>query len=512
MMRIGIDVGGTNTDAVLLEGRRVVHSVKVHTTPDVTSGVLSALRAVTATAAIERISAVMIGTTHFVNAVIERRGLARVAALRIALPAAAQVKPFEDWPPELRTMTRGPVFLVRGGHEVDGRPIVPLDQKAVRAAARSVRDAGVRAVGITAAFSPVTPACETIAEQIFREEAPEVSVTCSHTLGRIGLLARENVTLLNASLVELARRTVEGFERALRESGITAPLYITQNDGTLVRAEAATRYPVLCFASGPTNSLRGATLLSGLQDALVIDVGGTTSDVGAIQNGFPREANNVIHIGGVRTLFRMPDLISVGIGGGTVINPSDPSQIGPKSVGYRLTSESLVFGGATLTCTDIAVAAGLIDLGDRSRVTRLSAAFVRAALGHIHALGAEAVDRLKSSAAEVPLVVVGGAAFLMPERIAGISRIVHVPQAGFANAVGAAMAQVSGEVDQIFQNLSREEAIAIARGIAAERACEAGADPATLSMIEVEDLPIAYMPGNSLRVRLRMAGSIGGLT
>jgi N-methylhydantoinase A/oxoprolinase/acetone carboxylase beta subunit len=266
---------------------------------------------------------------------------------------------------------------------------------------------------------------------------------------------------------------------------------------------------VLCFASGPTNSLRGAALLSGLQDTLVIDVGGTTADVGALQNGFPREANNVIHIGGVRTLFRMPDLVSVGLGGGTIVDRTDPTRIGPVSVGYRLTSEAVVFGGSTLTCTDIAVAAGLIDLGDRARVSRLPAAFIRAALESIHARGAEAVDRLKSSAADVPLVVVGGAAFLMPERMAGISRVVRVPQAGVANAVGAALAQVSGEADQIFQNLSREEAISAAREIAAGRACEAGADPTTLSEIEVEDLPIAYMLGNSLRVRVRVAGSIG---
>src|SRR5580704_17884059 len=103
MMRIGIDVGGTNTDAVLIDGTRVIRSVKTPTTGDVMSGVLAAFRAVVPQGPdAGQISAVMIGTTHFVNAVVERQGLKPVAAVRLALPAAAQVQPFADWPEDLR--------------------------------------------------------------------------------------------------------------------------------------------------------------------------------------------------------------------------------------------------------------------------------------------------------------------------------------------------------------------------------------------------------------------------
>src|SRR5947207_13469509 len=121
-------------------------------------------------------------------------------------------------------------------------------------------------------------------------------------------------------------------------------------------AEVAETYPVYSFASGPTNSMRGAAFLSRLADALVVDVGGTTTDVGDLRHGFPREANNVVEVGGVRTLFRMPDLLSLGLGGGTLVS-DDPLTVGPVSVGYRLTERALVFGGDTLTATDIAVAA-----------------------------------------------------------------------------------------------------------------------------------------------------------
>ena len=186
---------------------------------------------------------------------------------------------------------------------------------------------------------------------------PDAAITCSSDLGRIGLLERENAGLLNAALADLARDTIAAFEKAIRDSGIAAPLFITQNDGTVAEAGQARRLPVYSFASGATNSMRGAAYLSGLTDAMVIDVGGTTTDVGQLKHGFPREANSVVKVGGVRTLFRMPDLLSIGLGGGSHVT-LDPLKVGPVSVGYRLLKDGIAFGGQQLTTTDIAVAVG----------------------------------------------------------------------------------------------------------------------------------------------------------
>jgi len=505
--RIGIDVGGTNTDAVLLEDTRVVHSVKTATTRDVTSGVTAALRALLQAGAPPAVDAVMIGTTHFTNAVVQRRDLTRVAAIRIGLPSGASLEPFIDWPEDLAALVRGEVVMLEGGHEFDGRPLVPLDTAGMRAAARRIRAAGLTSVGIASVFSPLNAACELDAGAILRDECPDVAVTMSHQLGRIGLLERENATLLNAALVGLARTTTRAFSDALAASGIAAPLYLTQNDGTVMLASVAEAFPVYGFASGPTNSMRGAAFLSKLTDALVIDVGGTTTDIGSLRHGFPREANNVVEIGGVRTLFRMPDLLSIGLGGGSLVARA-PLAVGPRSVGYRLVEEGLVFGGNELTATDIAVAGGLIDLGDRRRVASLPADLVKGAIVRMHATIAEAVDRMKTDAGDEPLIAVGGGCFLVPERIAGISEVVHVQHQAVANAVGAAIAQVSGEIDRIFQDLSRDEAIARAGELAEAQATSSGADPRTLTTVEVEDLPLAYLPGNSLRVRVRVVGEI----
>ena len=508
--RIGIDVGGTNTDAVLVEGARVLHGVKTATTEDVTAGVVAALRALLARAGTggDGVDAVMVGTTHFTNAVVQRRGLAPVAAVRIGLPASASLPPFVDWPADLAALVRGEVVMLEGGHEYDGRPLVPFDAAGMQRAARRIRDAGIRSVAVASVFSPLNGECEEEAARILAEEHPEASVTLSHRLGRIGLLERENAALLNAALTDLARRTARAFTAAIRESGLDAPLYLTQNDGTVMLAETAEAFPVYSFASGPTNSMRGAAFLSGRADAMVVDVGGTTTDIGSLRQGFPRQANNVVEVGGVRTLFRMPDLLSLGLGGGSLVG-GEPLRVGPVSVGFQLTSRARVFGGSELTVTDVGVAAGLIDLGDRRRVADLPAGLVTAALARIHAILEEGVDRMKTDAGDAPLIAVGGGCFLVPARLAGVSEVVHVPHQEVANAVGAAIAQVSGETDQIVQGLSRDEAIAQARRAAHDNAVKAGADPATVEVVEVEDLPLAYLPGNCLRVRVRVVGDIG---
>jgi N-methylhydantoinase A/oxoprolinase/acetone carboxylase beta subunit len=509
--RIGIDVGGTNTDAVLIDGAQVLHTVKTATTEDVLSGIriaLARLLADSGDGAATGLEAVVIGTTHFTNAVVERRALQQVGALRIGLPASASLPPFVDWPGDLAAMVRGMVVMVKGGHEYDGRTIVPLDRASVRAAAQRMADAGVTSLAITSIFSPLTAEHEREAESIVREEMPRASITLSHELGRIGLLERENVTLLNACLQDLAHRTTAAFTEALRQSGISAPLYLTQNDGTIMRADVAQRLPVYGFASGPTNSMRGAAYLSGLADGVVVDVGGTTTDVGYLKDGFPREANAAVAIGGVRTLFRMPDLLSIGLGGGTEIAP-DGGRIGPRSVGFRLSDQAMVFGGATLTATDIAVAGGRIDLGERSRVGHLDSGFVARMMAQMGEMVAEAVDRMKTEAGDVPLLAVGGGSFLIPDRIEGVSDVVRVPHHAVANAIGAAIAQASGEVDQVFSGMTRDAALAAAQQEAEHRAVAAGARHRTLKVVDMEDIPLSYLPGDARRVRVRVVGDIG---
>jgi N-methylhydantoinase A/oxoprolinase/acetone carboxylase beta subunit len=509
MRRIGIDVGGTNTDAVLIEGGRVAAAVKTPTGEDVTSGIVAALALLRAKCPLGAapIDGVMIGTTHFMNAVVQRRQLTRVAALRLGMPACASLPPFCDWPRDLAGLVEGGVWMVEGGHEYDGRAFMPLEEEAVRRAAREMKAKGLSAVAISALFAPLDPSHERRAAAIVAQENPGATITCSADLGRIGLLERENAGLLNAALCELARDTIAAFEVAIRDSAIEAPLFITQNDGTVADTTQASRLPVYGFASGATNSMRGGAYLCGVEEAMVVDVGGTTTDVGQLKNGFPREANSIVKIAGVRTLFRMPDLVSIGLGGGSHVS-LEPLTVGPLSVGYRLLRDAIAFGGSQLTASDVAIAARLIALGDRARVAHLDAATCTRVLDKAKRIIEESVDRMKTQSGEVQLIAVGGGAFLVPDRLEGVSRVIRVPHADCANAVGAAIAQVSGEIDRVFRDLSRGEALARAAALAADKAVAAGAERATLKTVESEDIPIAYLPGNCLRVRVRVVGDV----
>jgi N-methylhydantoinase A/oxoprolinase/acetone carboxylase beta subunit len=371
-MRVGIDVGGTHTDAVLIDGHEVLASTKALTSANVKDGVLNALDTILNDSAVAHaaIEAVMIGTTQFTNAVIERRALAPTAIIRIGLPSGALIPPMIDWPGDIAAAVGRHVFMVHGGRTYDGFPIAPLDDKEIDAAIDEIGARGIRLVAISAVFSPSDPGQEERVAARVREKIPDARITCSHRIGGMGLLERENAAILNTSLLPLADSVIRAFGDALAERGIACPFYISQNDGTLMSAAFAAEFPALTFSSGPTNSLRGASLLTRLSDAVVVDIGGTTSDIGVLQGGFPRQSNVAIEVGGVRTNFRMPDIQAIGLGGGSLVADNGQT-IGPQSVGYRLVEEGLVFGGQTLTATDIAVACGAAHIGDPARVADL---------------------------------------------------------------------------------------------------------------------------------------------
>lgn len=510
-MRIGIDVGGTNTDAVILDGERVVAGCKSPTTEDVSSGIAAALSIVLGETGVApgSIDAVMIGTTHFTNAVVERRRLLPVAAIRLGLPATRGVPPMTDWPRDLADTLGRHTFMLRGGHEFDGREIAPLDEKGLMEVAAEIRARGLRTAAVTSVFSPVTAEMELRAAEILRNEVPGIALSLSHEIGRVGFLERENAAIMNACLAELSTKVVDSFRHALAGKGITAPFYISQNDGTLMTPEHVERYPVLTFASGPTNSMRGAARLAGIGDAMVVDIGGTTSDVGMLMQGFPRESAVAVDIGGVRTNFRMPDVLAIGLGGGSLVR-DDGTRVGPDLVGYEITRKALVFGGDTLTTTDIVVAAGLEDIGDRSRVAHLSAATITAALDTMHRKVDEAVDRMKTSADPLPVILVGGGSILISRPLPSASEVLRPENAGVANAIGAAIAQVGGEVDRIYamEGRSRDAVLDEAKDEAIANAVAAGASAGTVSIMDIEEVPLAYLPGSATRIRVKAVGDL----
>src|SRR5262252_4474123 len=513
--RLGIDVGGTNTDAVIMDRTdRIVAKAKVPCTPDITGGITAALDAVLHAPGVDsrRISHVMLGTTHATNAVLERRNLRRVAVIRIGGPATHSVRPMFGWPSDLTDAISVGTTIVDGGIEFDGRDLSPLDADGI---ARFLGEVGGAAQGIviTSVFAPVSPRHELLAADIVKRELGEIHVSLSHEIGSIGLLERENATILNGALAGVASDVAEAMRAALAAHHLEPTRFFAQNDGTLMGLDHALRYPVLTIGSGPANSVRGAAFLTGNSDSLVIDVGGTSTDVGVLVNGFPRESSQGVEIGGIRTNFRMPDLVTIALGGGTVLSGDERAvRLGPESVGYRLRDEALIFGGPTPTLTDSAVATGRASLGDPQRAVA-ALPFLRAAQQAADARLADAIDRVKTAKGDLTLIAVGGGSILIPEDLPGVSEVIRPDHFDAANAIGAAIASVSGQVDRIFHfgPGGRKAALDEASQEARDHAVAAGADPGTVQIVELEEIPLAYLTSPAVRIRAKAAGALGGL-
>mmetsp|Transcript_38558 Transcript_38558/g.97069 ORF Transcript_38558/g.97069 Transcript_38558/m.97069 type:complete len:737 (-) Transcript_38558:8-2218(-) len=301
----------------------------------------------------------------------------------------------------------------------------------------------------------------------------------------------------------------------MREVGVTCDLYLTQNDGTVISFEDATRHPVLTFASGPCNSMRGAVLLDGLNNGVVVDVGGTTTDAGVVHNRFPRPASAATYFAGVRTNFQMPETQSVGLGGGTIIELHEDGRfkIGPESVGYRLSTEALVYGGKTLTATDVAVALGHCDIGDRTLVAHLPRERLERIYESMIDMIVGVVDMCMTSKEESPVVtLVGGGSVLFAPGLQKAGRFtLHSPPHGeVANAVGSALSQISATHDRIIQ-LPPDQRSDILSKIEEDLKQELvghGAAPDTLSIVSLDTVPLAYLPGCTMRVFMKAAGSL----
>lgn len=510
-MRIGIDVGGTHTDAVILDGDAVISSTKALTSADVVTGITDALDTLLRDGAVRQdsIKTVMIGTTQFTNAIVERRELSPVAAVRIGLPSGRGMPPMVDWPDDIKDALGGHIYLLRGGYLYDGFRVADLQDAEVDAMIADLIKKGIKNIAIASAFSPMNSDPETRVGAKIKAAIPDARITLSHNFGRLGLMERENAAILNTTLLPFADRVVTSFLGALENRGLTCPAYISQNDGTLMSADFVRTYPALTFASGPTNSLRGAYKLTGLKDAIVVDIGGTTSDIGVLQDGFPRESNVITNIGGVRTNFRMPDIMAIGLGGGSLVL-QDGQVIGPQSVGHKLVTEGLVFGGQTLTTTDILVASGGANIGNKDLVAHLPKPTVMVATQTMHDMLDRNIEMMKPGGKDMPVILVGGGAILVTGGLNAASQLYRPENAGVANAIGAAIAQIGAESERMvsYRTLPRAEAIQAVTDAATQRAVRAGADISTIKAVDIEETAIPYMDEGATRVRVKVIGEL----
>ena len=243
---------------------------------------------------------------------------------------------------------------------------------------------------------------------------------------------------------------------------------------------------------------------------MVVDIGGTTSDVGLLlANGFPRQQAAYSELAGVRMNFSCPDIKSIGLGGGSIVRPGAHLTVGPDSVGYRLTKDAKVFGGDVLTATDCSVSADpSIKIGNRDLVANV---LNEDELGEFkevvkHKLE-KIIDTMKTSPVDLPVLLVGGGAVIAPDGLKGASKVLKPRWSEVANAIGAAMAGVSAVVDTVkdTEKKTTTELLEEIKLQAIEKAVEAGASRESVKIVEVDTLPLQYI-ANKSRFIVRAAG------
>lgn len=522
--KIGVDVGGTNTDAVLVShDNNILAKTKQTTTLDVSSGIESAIKKVMLDANVpkEEIKYIMLGTTHCTNALVERKELNKVGAIRIGLPASSAIPTMIDFPEDLKIILGKHLYMVHGGYEFDGRLISPLNENEVKECLLKM-SGEIESLAITGIFSK-TLADQELQVATWAKEVlgKAIRISCSHQVGGLGLLERENAAILNAALQGVASKMVKAFKQTVNELGLSSLLYIGQNDGTLMSLEQVQDFPVLTISSGPTNSIRGAGALSKISNGIVIDVGGTTSDGGVLVNFFPRESTQAAQIGGVLTNFRMPDVVAVGIGGGTIVRfKKDKCSLGPDSVGYKLKEKAIAFGGDILTLSDFFLATNLLQIEDSlekntiiEKIHEVSGVNFSDALelvkNQIQLSIEKLVDKLKTDSKEIPVIACGGGAFLLPKEIEGASKVIFPEHLEVANAFGACIAQISCEEEMVINTLNNDEKQELERLLSNTKSklLKNGASESSIGVLVKESIPLAYLPG-AVKLKVKLCGDL----
>ncbi|ODV96999.1 hypothetical protein PACTADRAFT_79427 [Pachysolen tannophilus NRRL Y-2460] len=540
---IGIDVGGTNTDSVLVDPALMEESVgsgviawnKSVTTADVSDGIEAAIAKLFESAPHvprKNVRAVTIGTTHFINAIIEqdRSRLDKVAVLRLAGPYTRHTPAFSaDFPPGLVDLMKGYIGYVDGGHRIDGNEIRKLDEVAIRDHCQKIKELGIRSVAIIGIFANLKPEHELRAQKIVLEELGEnVNVVVSHEISGINFIERENATILNASIINFAKTIINSFLNAVRKLGFTCPLFLTQNNGTVLTVEEARKCAIRTFSSGATNSMRGAKYLcSSIKEikgksVIIGDVGGTTLDVGLLlPTGFPRLSSSFSTVGGVRMNFSMPFVESVGLGGGSIVRTDDKTgelSIGPDSVGADIVTRSLVFGGDVVTTTDVTVSVSEeeLSIGNSQLVSqKFSNEFVeKFNKVLVHKLEA-VVDKLRTSPDPLPLILVGGGSFIIPHdkvKVEGVSLILRPQFYQVANAIGAAMGKLSSDIHhvQVVDNAStaeREKIVSELVEKCTDQIVKKGAVRKSVEVVDISVEPVPYVD-KTFSFKIQVVGDV----
>ncbi|HEY0389525.1 MAG TPA: hydantoinase/oxoprolinase family protein [Gaiellales bacterium] len=373
--RIGIDVGGTFTDAVIVHDGGV-RIAKVRSTPErIEDGFMDALRELTGRASTpaSEIGYLAHGSTVATNAIVQRR-LARTALItndgfRDVLTIGTQMRRnvYDLWTPEPAPIVpRALCVGVAGRIDADGREIAPLDEDGVVRAAELLRQEEVEAVAVSLLFSFLNPAHELRIGEILAERLPGVPVSLSSRVApEVREYIRASTTALNASLLPLLGAYIEAVSGEVEREGVPVPLYLMQTNGGVTPADRAQQLPIGLAASGPAAGVTGGARLAGLvgeESALTFDMGGTTADIGLVLDGRPQVRFSG-EAAGMPVNLPQIDVLCIGAGGGSIatVDEFGALRVGPESAGAVPGPAAYGAGGRSATVTDAHVVLGTLS-------------------------------------------------------------------------------------------------------------------------------------------------------
>jgi N-methylhydantoinase A len=374
MSRIGIDVGGTFTDAVIVTDGDV-HIAKVRSTPErIEAGFMAALQELLERAEVapDAVGYLAHGSTVATNAIVQRR-LARTALVtnegfRDVLAIGTQMRRsvYDLWTPEPEPIVpRDLCVPVRGRIDATGEIVEPLDEQSVRGAAALLRERGVEAVAVMLLFSFLNPSHELRVAEILEEELPGVAVSLScRVVPEFREYVRASTTALNASLLPLLGAYIGAVSDEVARQGVQVPLYLMQTNGGVTPADRAQEVPIGLAASGPAAGVIGGARLAGLvgeHEALTFDMGGTTADIGLVIDGLPQLRFSG-EAAGMPINLPQIDVLCIGAGGGSIARVDDfgSLKVGPESAGAEPGPAAYGRGGEAATVTDAHVVLGTL--------------------------------------------------------------------------------------------------------------------------------------------------------
>lgn len=547
-MIIGLDVGGTHTDVVLLDRKGLVKQIKVLTDKkDLFGTVLSGLDTIMDGIEAEKISRVVLSTTLTTNAIVQNK----VKPVGIIVTSGPGIQP------EMHR-TNDDYYIVSGSIDHRGREIQPVDIKEIKVVIDKFQSKGIQHVGVIGKFSTRNPVHEIAIGKLLEENFDKVFL--GHRVsGNLNFPRRIATTYLNASVYPIHREFFNAVNNSLVSKGLTIPIHILKADGGTMSFESSINFPGQTILSGPAASVMGAIPAApASEDVAVLDIGGTTTDIALLINGVPILEPLGIELGKFKTLIRSLKTSSIGIGGDSAVRvDGDNIQIGPDRIG-----PAMAYGGTNVTPTDAFFVLEEISGGDKEKSIRgiekvaekLNVSIEEAAQKIITKTCEQIlkevrlmVDQVNSKPVytvhdvfdeyklnPVKIYILGGPAEYFTKYFKKISdfTVNVVPECKVANAIGAALARTTCEVTLFAdteqgvvtsseseaggtcgKKYSRSDAVEQASEILRKKAISTGSSEDDFEIEVIEDLEFNmvrgfYTSGKNIRVKVQVKPGI----